>query len=118
MKNQPPPSLPLTEPTLYILLSLAQGQKHGYAVMKDVEALSEGRVRLSTSTLYGALSRLLDQAWIERAPDEDTDKLPNAGRPHKAYRLTHNGRRALEAETNRMQALVDASRQGLAKGQP
>lgn len=47
-------------PAFYILLSLAPGQKHGYAIMKDVEALSDGRLSLSTGTLYGALKRLLD----------------------------------------------------------
>ena len=57
-------NLPLTETTLYILLSLAPGPRHGYAIMKDVRALSHNRVELSTGTLYSALKRLLDQNWI------------------------------------------------------
>ncbi len=100
--------LPLTEPTFYILLSLAPGKKHGYAILKDVEALSGGKVSLSTSTLYSALSRLLDQGLIERIADETTNKA-GPGLPRKAYVLSEIGRRVLKAETNRMQALVAAA---------
>jgi DNA-binding PadR family transcriptional regulator len=99
--------LPLTEATFFILLSLAPGQKHGYAVLKDVEALSDGRVVLSTGTLYGALKRLLDQGWIERVDDDARDA---SGRPRKAYRLTRLGRRLLEAETARLERLAHAAR--------
>ena len=59
--------LPLTEPTFFILLVLAPGPQHGYAIMKETAVLSDARVQLSTSTLYGAIKRLLDQGWIERA---------------------------------------------------
>jgi DNA-binding PadR family transcriptional regulator len=110
MPADPETPLPLTEPTFYILLSLAPGQKHGYAIMKDVEALSEGRIRLSTGTLYGALKRLLDQDWIERV-DEPAPRNQGAepGRVRKAYRLTRFGRRSLEAETTRLERLVSAA---------
>lgn len=101
--------LPLTEPTFYILLSLTPGKKHGYAIMKDVEALSDGTVKLSTSTLYTALSRLLDQGLIERVPNSPENN-PGPGLPRKAYILSETGRRVLEAETNRMQALVATAR--------
>ena len=101
--------LPLTETTFYILLSLAPGKKHGYAILKDVHALSSGEVSLSTSTLYSALSRLLDQGLIERISD-DTDNNTGPGLPRKAYVLSEIGRRVLEAETNRMQALVAVAR--------
>jgi DNA-binding PadR family transcriptional regulator len=110
MSPDPERPIPLTEATFYILLSLAPGQKHGYAILKDVEALSEGRIRLSTGTLYGALKRLLDQDWIERV-DEPTapDERAEPGRPRKAYRLTRLGRRSLEAETGRLERLVSAA---------
>jgi len=100
--------LPLTETTFYILLSLAPGKKHGYAILKDVKALSKGEVSLSTSTLYSALSRLLDQGLIERIPD-DIDSSAGPGLPRKAYVLSEVGRRVLKAATNRMQALVAAA---------
>ena len=53
--------VPLQEPTFYILLSLRGGEKHGYAILKDVAEMSSEQVKLSTGTLYGALFRLLDQ---------------------------------------------------------
>jgi DNA-binding PadR family transcriptional regulator len=107
MQAKPSSYLPLTEPTFYILLSLALGKKHGYAILKDVEALSDGKVRLSTSTLYGALGRLLDQGLIERVPnDEGENTGPGPGLPRKAYILSETGRRVLEAETGRLQSLV------------
>ena len=62
-------TLPLREPTFLILLSLAPGPRHGYAILKEVESLSEGRVKLSTGTLYGAIERLLDQNWIYQVED-------------------------------------------------
>lgn len=110
MPAESDPQLPLSEPTFYILLSLAPGQKHGYAIMKDVAGLSDGRVRLSTGTLYGVLKRLLDQDWIERVDDGADGIGEDAGRPRKAYRLTRLGRRSLEAETARLERLVAAAR--------
>jgi len=100
--------LPLTEATYFILLSLAPGPRHGYAIMKDVRALSQERVVLSTGTLYGALKRLLDQDWIYR-----TEESPNAGsdRPRKTYRLTDQGRGALKAEVARLENLLSAAHQ-------
>ena len=103
----------LTEPTFYILLSLAPGKKHGYAIMQDVEGLSKGRVTLSTSTLYSALGRLLDQRLIERVPD-DPDSGKHPGRPRKAYVLSDLGRRVLQAETDRLASLVAAAQPRLA----
>ena len=101
--------LPLTETTFYILLSLAPGKKHGYAILKDVQALSKGEVNLSTSTLYSALSRLLDQGLIERI-SKGTDDRTGPGLPRKDYALSEIGRRVLRADTYRMQDLVAAAR--------
>src|SRR2546421_10786054 len=67
-------SLPVTEPVLLILLSLAEQPRHGYAILQDVQEMSEGRVTLSTGTLYGALRRLLDDGWIERFHEEDNSR--------------------------------------------
>ncbi len=97
--------LPLTEATFFILLSLASGRKHGYAIMKDVELLSDGRVAFSTGTLYGALKRMLDQGWIERF-DDDAEE---SGRPRKVYSLGDLGSRILSAERSRLQSLVSAA---------
>lgn len=109
--------LPLREPTFFILLSLAQGEKHGYAIIKDVEVLSRNDVVLSTSTLYEALARLLDQALIERVEEPAAAEGPNhPGRPRKAYRLTARGRRVLGAEIERMQTLLTVAQWRLSPG--
>jgi len=92
--------LPLTEPVLLVLLSLAEQPRHGYSILKDVERMSGGRVKLSTGTLYGALHRLLDDAWIERVEE---DESPRDRRP---YRLTARGRRNLQLEVERMRNLT------------
>jgi len=94
---------PLTEPVLLILMSLADQPRHGYALMKDIEILSSGRVRISTGTLYGALGRLLKDLWIERF--EQADK----SREKQAYRLTPTGRRRLQLELDRMRRLTRAA---------
>lgn len=94
---------PLTEPVLLILLSLAEKPRHGYGLMKDIESLSDGRVRLSTGTLYGALRRLLQDRWIARFAQDDTS------REKQAYKLTPVGRRRLHAELERMTQLGRAA---------
>lgn len=104
--------VPLSEPTFYILLSLFTGEKHGYAILKDVKTLSDGKLTLSTSTLYTALNRLLDQKLIERHPDHLAD---GSTRARKVYRLTVLGRRVLEAETQRMQVMLSAAHLHLGK---
>jgi PadR family transcriptional regulator PadR len=95
--------LPLQEPTFYILLSLHGGEKHGYAILKDVAALSDNHLKLSTGTLYGALYRLLDQGLIEQVG------LENGSRGKKAYRLTHSGLEVFDAEVSRIQRLLWAA---------
>jgi len=94
---------PLTEPVLLILMSLAEQPRHGYALIKDIERLSSGRVRLSTGTLYGAIHRLLDDAWIERFEQEDTS------REKQAYRLARAGNRRLRLELDRLKQLMRAA---------
>jgi len=91
--------LPLTEPVFLILLSMAGQPRHGYAILKDVAAMSDGRVKLSTGTLYGALRRLLVGRWIERFKEGDTS------RGRQAYRLTALGRRNLQLESRRLKQL-------------
>jgi DNA-binding PadR family transcriptional regulator len=105
---------PLREATFLIMLSLVPEPKHGYAIMRDVEALSEGRVLLSTGTLYGALKRLLENGWIDRTDDAESD---GAGRPRKVYTLTRLGRRVLDAEVERLRGLVAVAQLRTAEGE-
>ena len=91
---------PLTEPVLLVLLSLAEEPRHGYSIIKDVEQISDGRVVLSTGTLYGALQRLLENGWIEEFEEEERS------RDRRAYRLTARGRRNLQLEVERLKHLT------------
>lgn len=101
-------ALPLTEPVLLILLSLTQQPRHGYSILKDVERMSNGRVALSTGTLYGALHRLLADGWVERFKEDE------APRDRQAYRLSPRGRRNLQAEIDRMRHLTRLAAQRIA----
>jgi len=97
---------PLSEQTYFILLSLANSPKHGYAVVTDVRSLSSGRVRLSVSTLYTTLKRLLDAGWIRLK----AETASNSNRPRKVYELTGPGSRVLSAEVRRLEGLISAAR--------
>jgi DNA-binding PadR family transcriptional regulator len=106
--------LPLREPTYFILLSLAAENKHGYAILKDVEELSQGKVKLSTGTLYEAIARLLDQGLIKRVenanPSLEQEGANHPGKPRKDYQLTQLGLEVLKAELERLDRLVAAAR--------
>ena len=103
--NKPdvPESKPLSEAVFLILTSLADEPRHGYALLQDIQQISDGRVVLSTGTLYGALSRLLEDGLIARfqQPDQSRDK--------QAYKLTLAGRRQLRSEVERMRHLTRAA---------
>ncbi len=107
--------LPLREPTFFILLSLMPEAKYGYAILKDVESLSQGKVRLSTGTLYEALVRLHDQGLIERVDNNEEggkeEMADHPGKPRKSYRLTSFGRLVIAREVERLETLVRAARQ-------
>src|SRR5258708_31922321 len=79
-------SLPLPPATFHILLALADGELHGYAIMKGVAAPSEGSVRLGPGTLYGALKRLLEAGLVEERGERADAERRDEGRRH--YPLT------------------------------
>ena len=93
----------MTEQALFILASLAMGELHGYGIAQDAEALSEGRVRLTAGTLYGALNRLADDGLVTQSREDVVD-----GRRRRYYRLTAAGKAALAEETARMQSIASA----------
>lgn len=100
--------LPLTPAVLHILLVLAGGPLHGYGMMKEVEAISEGQVQMGPGTLYGTIKRLLADGFIvetEAPPGKDLDN-----RPRRYYRLTNAGRTVLRAEAARLETLVQVAR--------
>jgi DNA-binding PadR family transcriptional regulator len=96
--------LPLTPAVFFILFALADGDKHGYAIMQETTKLSEGRFRMGPGTLYTTIQRLLELCLIEEVWDmNDGDKRESRRR---YYRLTRQGRALLDLEINRMGAVL------------
>jgi len=94
-----------SEPALYILISLADGPKHGYAMTQDIEAVAGQK--LGPGTLYGAIARLEARKWIEPLPAEDR---------RRPYRLTAAGSRVLRHQLQNLQTLARVGRARLAEG--
>jgi PadR family transcriptional regulator PadR len=101
----------MREPTFLILASLAGGRKHGYALIKEAEELSDGRVKLKVGTLYAALDRLEQQGAIGIDGDEVVD-----GRARRYYALSEGGRQLLETEVTRLERNAAQARVRLALG--
>lgn len=101
----------MPEATFHILVSLADGEKHGYAIMQDVAERTDGGVKLNVGTLYTTIKRLLQQGWIlelDERPDDDDER-------RRYYRLTAEGRAEVVAETQRLRQMVGLARKaGLA----
>jgi DNA-binding PadR family transcriptional regulator len=106
-RRDPLPHLPLTPAAFHVLLSLAEGDKHGYAIMKEVAARTDGEVELSTGTLYTMIKRFLDDGLIVAAPRRATAADDERRR---YYRLTEFGRQVAAAEAERHERLVDTAR--------
>ncbi|MEE6259373.1 PadR family transcriptional regulator [Plantactinospora sonchi] len=94
----------MREPTFLILTALADEPRHGYGIVREVRALSEGRVSLLTGTLYTALDRLTAEGLVEPDREEAVD-----GRTRRYYRITAGGLAALTAETARLRQLTTAA---------
>ncbi|ARE78384.1 PadR family transcriptional regulator [Streptomyces sp. NPDC059558] len=103
----------MQEPTLLLLTALADEPRHGYAIAREVELISGGRVTMRTGTLYGALERLLGQGLIEVHEEQIVDS-----RLRRTYSLTAEGRQSLAAEAQRIAATAReaARRLGISGG--
>ncbi len=97
--------LAMREPTYFILLSLLGGRLHGYGIAKRAEELSNGRVKLSAGTLYGALDRLTEQGLISVDGEEQVE-----GRKRRYYAISEPGRDEVIAEVARLEASVAAAK--------
>ena len=108
--GHPDPSdlLPLPVAQLHILLALAAGEKHGYAIMSEVEVLTEGSVKMGPGTLYGAIKRMLKTGLVEETYERPDPELDDERRRY--YRLTGFGARVLDSEIARMEHLTRAAR--------
>lgn len=98
-ERDPHALLPLTPALFHVLLALVDGEKHGYAVLKDVAQRTGGQVQLGTGTLYGIVKRLLADGLIRESVAGSTDR-------RRAYRLTAFGRKVALAEAERLRDLV------------
>jgi DNA-binding PadR family transcriptional regulator len=109
MQRRPNPGRkPLSLPVLHILLALADGDRHGYAIKQDVEARTGGAIRLGPGTLYEAIQRLEESDLIreaEGAPPADGQEAQR-----RYYRLTDRGLETLRLEVRQLARLVDAAR--------
>ncbi len=94
--------IPLTPAVFFVLFSLADGEKHGYAIMQQTSALSDGKFRMGPATLYTTLQRLLDLALIEEVVDASGDRDSR----RRYYRLNGAGKTVLDAELSRMDSVV------------
>ena len=104
--------LPLHRDTFHILVALADRDRHGYAVMQDVLERTSGKLRLSPSSLYASIRRLLEQGLIEELADRPDPVLDDERRRY--YRLTRLGKDVAKAEARRLERLLgDARASGL-----
>jgi DNA-binding PadR family transcriptional regulator len=111
-EKSPNEFLPLSNAVFHILIALADGETHGYAIMQDVAKRSGGAVRLGPGTMYGALGRLLEDGLIEERTDRPTPEQDDERRRY--YRLTKRGGRVLTAETERLESLILVARSTVA----
>ena len=105
--RDPATELPLTPALFHVLLSLADGEKHGYAILKEVEQRTDGGVSLSTGTLYGIIKRLLNDGLISELrarPSANDDER------RRYYRLTPKGREVAATEALRLAKVVELAR--------
>lgn len=97
-------ALPLTALTYHALLALADGDRHGYGIIKEVERRTGGAMEIETGTLYHAMKRMLDEELIESVPA--SERPADEDRRRRTYRLTEWGREVLAAESLRLRQLV------------
>jgi len=102
--NDPAALLPLTSLTYHVLLALADANRHGYGIIKEVEERTNGRMELETGTLYAAMKRMRDDGLIEPVPEDQRPAGEDSRR--RTYRLTPFGKKVLKAESQRLAHLV------------
>ncbi len=102
--NDPSTLLPLTSLTYHVLLALADANRHGYGIIKEVEERTDGKMEIETGTLYAAMKRMRDEHLIEVVPKSTRPSHEDSRR--RTYRLTKLGRQVLTAETKRLAQLL------------
>ncbi len=97
--------LPLSTAMFHILLSLGEGERHGYALKREIAKRTDGKLRLGPGVLYGSINRMLELGLIEESDERPDAHLDDERRRY--YRITNLGRQVARAEASRMQALAD-----------
>jgi DNA-binding PadR family transcriptional regulator len=97
-------ALPLTPAVFHIMLALADGERHGYSILREVESYTAGRLKLGPTTLYRSIRQMLAAGYIAEAEERPDPELDDERRRY--YRLTEKGRRVALAETVRLARLV------------
>jgi len=100
--------LPLTPAVFNILLALADGERHGYGIMKEVEEQTQRQMRMGPGTLYGTIKRMFAAGLIEESDERPDPELDDERRRY--YRLTEFGRRVASAELERLSNLIRVAR--------
>jgi len=114
--SNPKTSLPLTPAAFHIMLVLADGENHGYAIMREVAENTQGKMRLGPGSLYGTIKRMLADGWIEESDERPDPELDDERRRY--YRLTGVGRKLVQAEAERLHQLVNIARRKKLLGKP
>lgn len=96
--------LPLSPAVFHLLLCLAEGERHGYALKREIARRTDGKLTLGPGALYGSIAKMLDQGLIEESDDRPDPHLDDERRRY--YRITALGRRVAQAEAARMRELV------------
>lgn len=107
-RKDPEELLPLTPSVFHILVALSEGERHGYAIMRQVEEDTGGSLRLGPGTLYGCLQRMLAAALIEESDWRPDPQLDDERRRY--YRISAFGEQVVRAEAKRLAAAVSAAR--------
>lgn len=108
-KNKEPEEfLPLTPAVFHVLLALAEGERHGYAIMQEVAEHTDGRIKMGPGTLYGTLKRLLQARLIEESDERPDPQLDDERRRY--YRLSGVGQRVVRAEAQRYAEIAGVAR--------
>jgi len=102
-------SLPLSPSAFATLLALRDGEKHGYAILREVKETTQGAVRLLPGTLYNLIRRMLEDGWIEESGERPDPQIDDARRRY--YRLTALGQQVVRLEAERLAQMVNLARQ-------
>jgi DNA-binding PadR family transcriptional regulator len=116
IRPDPKNLLPLTPAVFHVLLTLVEGERHGYAIMQEVNESTQGQIKMGSGTLYGTIKRLLEAELIEESDQRPDPELDDERRRY--YRLTGFGRQVVKAEAQRYEQMAKLARRKRLFGRP